>query len=88
MAETNLSDEHRNVLTVLGENPRSRLREIHDKLVAMSDSQFVYSPEFGEGWNDERRRVRELIWNLNNQGLITNDYQQWYLTKEGRNILF
>lgn len=87
MTETNLSEEHENVLSVLRESPRSRLREIHDELVAMDNSQFVHSPEFGEGWNGERREVRELIYDLNDQNLITNNYQQWHLTKEGRDIL-
>ena len=87
MTDTELSDEHKNVLKVLRDHPRSRLREIHDELTAMDESRFIYSPEFGEGWNEERREIRELNAELNNYNLITNDYQQWYLTKEGRDIL-
>lgn len=87
MGDTGLTDEHRNVLEILRDQPRSRLRDIHDELAARDESGFEYSPDFGDGWNEERRAVRELKDELANRALITNDYQQWYLTKDGRELL-
>lgn len=51
MQQEDLTDEHLNLLEVPRENPDSLLREIHDGLVAIDESRFEYSPEYGEGWN-------------------------------------
>lgn len=87
MTDFELTNEHRNVLEILQQTPGSRLREIHEELVETEKSRFIHSPEFGDGWNEERREVRKLNSELNNEGLTTNDYQQWYLTESGRDML-
>jgi len=87
MAADSLTQEHRIFLEVLRQNPGIKLREIHDNLVEVEGSRFEYSPEFGEGWNEERREIRELEMELAEQGLIKNEYQTWYLTQDGRDAL-
>lgn len=87
MTEPELNEEHQNILTVLQKTPDLRLREIHNALVELENSKFQHSPDFGNGWNDERREVRSLRDDLANRGLVTNDYQQWSLTSEGRKQL-
>lgn len=84
MAGTDINGEQQNILEELGKDPGLYLREIHDALVERSDSRFDYSPEYGEGWNQERRDLHDLKNDLSDSGLITNDYQTWRLTKEGR----
>lgn len=82
-----ITGAQRRILEVLRRNPGLLLREIHADLVALDESDFTYSPAFGEGWNDERRRVQKLKQELAARDLITNDYQKWYLTKTGRETL-
>lgn len=87
MSEFELTDEHKNILKVLHENRRIPVREIHDKLTEMEDSRFYDSPDYGDGWNEERREVLDLKAGLDNNGLVTNDYQEWFLTAEGREAI-
>jgi len=87
MSEFDLTPEHKNILRVLHENHPIPVREIHDELTELDDSRFVYSPNYGDGWNEERREVLELKADLDNNGLVTNDYQEWYLTVEGREAI-
>ncbi|MFA1612164.1 hypothetical protein [Halobellus rubicundus] len=87
MTEDEITDEQWNILRVLRQHRRIPVREIHNELTELPESRFEVSPDYGEGWNDEREEVWDLKSELHNKGLITNDYQEWYLTKEGREIL-
>lgn len=87
MTDTDLTEEHLNILKVLEQNPHSKLRDIHDELEDVTDSRFECSPDVGEGWNDERRAVRALRDELAEENLVRNEYQNWSLTPAGREIV-
>lgn len=84
MNQKELTDEERRVLRVLRENRGLYLREIHQALTELETSRFSCSPNFGEGWNDERHEVKELRDGLNDLGLLENSYQSWFLSEQGR----
>lgn len=78
--------EQENILKILNRNSELYVREIHQRLVDMNESQFKEIPEVD--YNDERRIIRALNKVLNeNRDLITNeeggDQGKWSLTKAG-----
>lgn len=81
--------EQENILKILSENPDLVLKEIHQHLVNMEESQFIFSPSSGDGWNDERHIVKALRDILDDEkGLVTTGKTDsnitWSLTKQGR----
>lgn len=78
---TNLTDEERFVIASLHANPRSALRVVHRLATELRGSPF---DDFDEdnGWNDERQRIRDLLWSMKSDGLVHNDGQLWYATDE------
>lgn len=87
MSSADLTTEHKNILRTLREHHGLHLREIHQALVETENSRFRESPDYGDGWNQERWKIKELRDELAEQGLITNDYQTWSLTQTGREVL-
>ncbi len=79
--------EQQNIRVVLDRNPEIPLREIHQHLANMEESNFIYSPTHGEKWNDERWIVRALKDILRmKKGHVTNEKsgsnQTWSLTRQ------
>ena len=87
MNGSSVTVEKLQVLRVLQRRTGSLLREIHAELVEMEKSKFQFSPEFGDGWNEERKELFEIKNELANRGLIKNDYQRWRLSDKGRDVL-
>lgn len=88
MAHHDLSTERRNVLKALKNRQGSPLREIHQAVVEVEDSRFVFSPPHGDGWNDERWAVRDHLHALKDEGLAWHDENPypWYLTDKGKRV--
>jgi hypothetical protein len=85
MNRINPDTEIENILHVLDGSPELYLRDIHDELEAMEDSQFVYSPDYGDRYNDERFIVKSLMAILQNKReFASTDAGKWSLTDEGR----
>lgn len=89
MVHQDLTSEQRTVLKTLVENPESLLREVHQALVDNEDTEFTYSPDYGEGFNEERFRVQEKLNELQKMGLarVEGRGKPWYPTKEGKTAL-
>lgn len=79
-----LSEEERYVLWALQESPGSALRVIHRTATQAEDSPFN-DFDSDNGWNDERQRVRNILWELRGE-LTRNDGQLWYPTEDAPRV--
>ena len=79
--ELELTENERYVLASLQEEPRSALRVVHRVATEIEGAPFDSFDE-DDGWNEERREVREVLWSMKSDGLVDNDGQLWYPTDE------
>lgn len=81
-----LTHKQETVLEAIVEDHPSLLREIHDTAVDIKGSPYQYSPEYGETWNEERREIQGLVYELREFGLATVDGRgkPWTPTAQGR----
>jgi hypothetical protein len=70
-----LTKEEQSVLEAIRNKPGYALRTIHEQVAGQDDSPL---DEYSGEWDDDRKKVQELIYSLEEKGLVSNKARSWY----------
>ena len=90
---TELTDDHREILRFLtdadGDDELPELADVHDYLVELEETSFIASPEWGDGWNSERRAVQTHLRRLEATDFTSTNGKGhgWSITAAGRILI-
>lgn len=70
-----LTKEEQSVLEAIRNKPGYALRTIHEQVAEQDDSPL---DEYSGEWDEDRKKVQELIYSLESKGLVSNRARSWY----------
>lgn len=70
-----LTKEEQSVLEAIRNKPGYALRTIHKQAAEQDDSPLG---EYSGEWDDDRKKVQELVHRLETKGLVSNEARSWY----------
>ena len=70
-----LIKEEQSGLEAIRNKPGYALRTIHEQVAEQDDSPL---DEYSGEWDDDRKKVQELIYSLESKGLVSNKARSWY----------
>lgn len=73
--DPDLIEEEQSVLEAIRNKPGYALRTIHKQVAEQDDSPL---DEYSGEWDDDRKKVQELIYSLEAKGLVSNEARSWY----------
>ncbi|MFC4990101.1 hypothetical protein [Saliphagus infecundisoli] len=87
--EEELTEDEKHTLETVVEESEPRARDIHRTLIDRDDTRFEVFPEWGSGYNQERRDILASLDRLNDKGFIEGNGpgNGWSPSKDGRDAV-